>query len=282
MKKAIVFIIGFSILVLVTVSPALASPSEGFQKLDGHIWDSYGICRTRGYDQDGFFQFSEEGFDPIITRESLGENADIAWETGLSFIETYPEQNQRAREIFNFVRDRVKYTDDMSTFRQGDFAQNADELAKVIKAEGKTSGDCEDMAILLSILYKAAGFRSAIVLIPGHAAMLLYLPDYAHASRTFTVNGEKGWIWAEATGDTNELGWMPRIRGQIMAREVYEGSIDLGASPRDLSSAKQVHVTGGVQPGSVLLFLCIASVLWIVPVFRRGTAKRRNFQRKRR
>ncbi|MFC1920222.1 transglutaminase domain-containing protein [Chloroflexota bacterium] len=283
MKKTIIFITALSILALVTVSPVLACPSEGFQKLDGDIYDSYGICRTRGYDNDGFFQYSEDGFDPIITRESLGENADLAWETGLSFIERYPEQSQRAREIFSFVRDKVKYTPDKTAFRHDEFAQNADELARIIEEKGRAAGDCEDMAILLSILYKAAGFRPAIVLVPEHAATLVYFPDYTKASRTFTVNGEKGWIWAEATGSTNELGWVPsRIGKPMMAREIYEGPIDLGAEPRDLSDAAQVHVTGTFQAGNILIFFSIVFILWILSGISRGTSRRRSFERKRR
>ena len=282
MKKAVVFIVSCSVLMLVTVSPVLACPSEGFQRLEGHVYDSYGVCRTRGYGDDGFFRFSEDGFDPIIARESLGENADIAFEMGLSFIEKYPQQNQRAREIFNFVRNRVKYTPDSTAFGYDEFAQNADELARAIEDTGMVFGDCEDHAILLAVLYKAAGFRPAIILIPEHAAALLYLPDYRQATRTFTVDGEKGWIWAEATGDNTELGWAPpRIGRNMMAREVFEGPVDLGESPRDLSSASRVHITGGFQPGGIFTFFGITAALWLVSVISRGTRRRRSYKRRR-
>ena len=107
-KNVLVLAILLFLLVLVIVSPVLAAPSQGFYKSDSDVYDSFGICRTDGRGVNGYFQFSQNSFDPIITRESLGENIDVAWEIGESFIDKYPEPNQRAQQIFYFVRDIIK------------------------------------------------------------------------------------------------------------------------------------------------------------------------------
>ena len=116
MRKKLVAVVLISVLGLLLVSPVLATPSQGFFERGDDIYDSFGISRNRSVNEDGFFQIVEDSFDPIIARESLGENIDVAWELGQSFIEKYPEPKQRAREIFNFVRDRVVYTSDIDEF----------------------------------------------------------------------------------------------------------------------------------------------------------------------
>ncbi|GAH45380.1 unnamed protein product, partial [marine sediment metagenome] len=73
----------------------------------------------------------------------------------------YPGRFQRAEAVFRFVRDRVKYTPDIDQFDYEEFAQNADELASSIDQNGVGYGDCEDSAVLLAVMYKGAGFRSA-------------------------------------------------------------------------------------------------------------------------
>ena len=127
-----------------------------------------------------------------------------------------------AEQIFYFVRDRVFYTSDSDQFGLDEFAVNPDEIAEAIIENGVAEGDCEDYAALLAVMYKAAGFRSAIVLVPGHVATLVYLPEYWKAHRKMDLAGEGGWVWAEATMDTNLFGWLPEsaIRGEVLAREV--------------------------------------------------------------
>ena len=91
MKKVLVVTVSISILGLMLVSPTLAAPSQGFFERGDDIYDSFGISRNRSIGEDGFMQISEDSFDPIIARESLGENIDVAWELGQSFTEKYPE-----------------------------------------------------------------------------------------------------------------------------------------------------------------------------------------------
>jgi transglutaminase-like putative cysteine protease len=192
---------------LVTASYAWASPSENFSERNGDVFDDWEICRTRAFGEDGFYQVSETSFRPVIAFESLGENAAIAYRLGEQFADEYPDRTRRAEAIFSFVRDRVRYTTDIDQFKYEEFAQNADELAAIIAGGGAGYGDCEDSAVLLAVMYKGAGYRSAIVIGEEHTAAMVYLPDYTQAPVAFEVNGEPGWVWAEATGRNNPLGW---------------------------------------------------------------------------
>ncbi len=199
-----------------------ASPflSSNLDREGGDVFDEWRVCRTRPNGEDGYLQeiYANSGwppseFRPVITFESLGEYVDIAYRWGEEFAERYPDRDQRAERIFYFVRDQVQYVPDTDQFGLPEFAQNADEVANTIQKEGFASGDCEDMAFLLAVMYKGAGYRSAIVDCPGHVGVMVYLPGYERANRVFTLNGEPGWVWAEATGNTNPFGWFPE--GQL-------------------------------------------------------------------
>ena len=277
MKKALVVTASIIILGLMLVSPALAAPSQGFFERGDDVYDSFGICRNRSLGADGFMQISESGFDPIIARESLGENIDVAWKLGRSFAEEYSEPQQRAVQIFYFVRDRVVYTSDIDEFGREEFAQNADELAGAILENGTAPGDCEDDAILLAVIYKAAGFRSAIVLTPGHAAALVHLPDYNKAARVFTLEGEEGWVWAEATGGTNALGWFPPslVSEPMVACELSEEAIEKKELTYRLTSIQRASAGGGFAFGGISPFFGVVFVLWLFSSMRRKPAKRR-------
>ncbi len=277
MKKALVAAVSISILGLMLVSPALAAPSQGFFERGDDVYDSFGICRNRPMGEDGYMQLSKDGFDPIIARESLGENIDVAWELGRSFVEEYPDPQQRARQIFYFVRNRVAYTPDIDEFGHEEFAQNADELAGAILENGTAPGDCEDDAILLAVIYKAAGFRSAIVLVPGHAAALVHLPDYNKAARIFTLEGEAGWVWAEATGRTNALGWFaPSLLGEPMAaRELSEEAIQKKELTYQITTIQQASSRGGFSFGGIVPFFGVVFIMWLFSSMIRRPAKRR-------
>jgi hypothetical protein len=262
------------ILVLLSIAAvtgyALATPSSSLQKSDGDLFDDWDLCRTRSYGNDGFYQISEIGFRPAIAFESLGEHAALAYEMGRQFASEYPDQLQRAAAIFNFVRDSVTYTPDIDQFSYEEFAQNADELALAIREKGVGYGDCEDSAVLLAIMYKGAGYRSAIAVGEGHTASLVYLPDYRKANAVFEIDGESGWIWAEATGKNNPLGWAPKefINVPLAAYEISAEAI----TPLTPAPAPSVAVTESGRGGSSsqpFLFFAIIGFLWLIPLFRR-------------
>jgi len=280
MKKAGV-LLGLIIAVLVAVATsgyASAFLSEGFHERDGDIFDDWEICRTRAFGEDGFYQLTETGFRPVIAFESMGEESDLAYSLGEQIADKYPDPLQRAEAVFHFVRDRVKYTSDIDLNGSEEFAQNADELATVIAEDGIGEGDCEDMTVLLAIMYRAAGFRSAIVLVSGHTAVLVYLPDYNKATAFFELEGESGWVWAEATGRNNPLGWAPKeyldmeipayeISAEIPAYEIpAEGLAPLTPPP---APAIAVAGTGERVTYRPYLFFIVIGLLWCMSLFRR-------------
>jgi hypothetical protein len=261
-----------SIAILLTIIPAsaLAVSSTNFYKAGGEIFDDWDICRTNAIGEDGFFQvYSKPEFYPIILGESLGENAEQAYRTGQQFAQDYPDLYQRAERIFAFARDKVRYAPDEEQFGFPEFAQNADELAATIEDEGIAYGDCEDYAALLAVMYKGAGFRSAIVLAPDHAATLVYLPEYEKANRTLSVDGEPGWVWAEATGGNNPLGWMPEqfIGKSLVACEVKDEAL-VAVQPPD---KPRVTVTkGGGSTGiHISPFFSVLAMMWLLSLLRR-------------
>jgi predicted transglutaminase-like cysteine proteinase len=252
--------------------------SEGFHERDGDIFDDWEICRTRAFGEDGFYQISETGFRPIIAFQSLGDQANGAYRLGEQIADEYPDRLQRAEAVFRFVRDRVKYVSDIELSGSEEFAQNADELAATIVEDGIGQGDCEDMVVLLAVMYKAAGFRSAIALVPEHTALLVYLPDYDEATAFFELGGEPGWIWAEATGRSNHLGWAPKeyldtkiatyeILAEIPAYEIPVGAIAPLTPPP--SAAMAFAGTGERSFSPPYLFFIVIGLLWCLSLFRR-------------
>ncbi|MEA1964861.1 MAG: transglutaminase-like domain-containing protein [Candidatus Aerophobetes bacterium] len=236
--------------------------SNQFYKKEGEIYDFWGICRTRPQGKDGYFQILPTGFRPLIIFETLGKSDSLASKWGEEFLARHPEDEYRAKQIFEFVKKRINYIHDAEQFGYPEFAQNADELAYNIQ-EGSARGDCEDYAILLATLYKMAGYRSAIVLIPGHAAALVYLPGYKKSNVSMELGGEKGWIWAEATGKNNYFGWVPPkdLTGSVVAYEIKEAEeILLVPEPK----GEPIEVRREAQ--RVPSFLSFLFIIWTFPV----------------
>jgi len=263
------------ILVMVLVSGlaangyALATGSQEFRTTGDDIFDDWDISRTRAAGADGFYQVCEKGFRPVIAFESLGEEADAAYRLGEGMLSQYPDRVQRAEKIFYYVRDRVRYTPDKDQFQHDEFAQNADELADKIAQNGFGHGDCEDSAVLLAVMYKGAGYRSAIAVAPGHTAAMVYLPEYKKGS-SFEMDGEEGWVWAEATGRKNPLGWIPKefIDEELYAYEIKDERVTR-AEPT-VAPATIITGEGGGSASFPVPFFSIILLLWFIPrLFRR-------------
>ena len=163
----------------------------------------------------------------------------------------------------------MNYTSDIDQFKYEEFAQNADELASAIEQNGFGYGDCEDSTVLLAVMYKGAGYRSAILVGPGHTAALVYLPDYEKATALLELEGETGWVWAEATGGNNQLGWLPKefIDVELAAYEISAEAITVLEPP----TAPSTVVTKNGKGGSSFPFpfFGIIALLWLLPLFRR-------------
>jgi hypothetical protein len=269
------------ILLAMVATPGYASafPSKGFYTRGGDIFDDWEICRTIAFGDDGFYQVSETGFRPAIAFESLGEQADLAYSLGEQIANQYPDRLQRAEAVFHFVRDRVRYTSDIDSSANEEFAENADELAKTIVTDGSGAGDCEDMTVLLAVMYKAAGFRSAIMLLSGHTAVLVYLPDYNQATAFFDLAGEPGWIWAEATGRNNPLGWAPddyldmeipayEILAETPAYEIPAGAVAPLTPPPSTEIAFAGTGEGAASPP--YFFFIVIGLLFCLSLLRRS------------
>jgi len=255
--------------VLTTTGYVLATPSANLESRNGDVFDDWEICRTRAFGEDGFYQISETTFRPVIAFESLGENADLAYSLGEQIADKYPDRLQRAEAVFRFVRDSVKYTPDIDQFKYEEFALNADELATTIVEKGLGYGDCEDSAVLLAVMYKGAGYRSAIVVGSCHTAVLVYLPDYNKATAVFELEGEPGWVWAEATGKNNPLGWVPKefIGVKLAAYEIKAETI-VGVKPLAVPPSA-ITTTGKTTSSQPFPFFSIILLLWFLPLFRR-------------
>jgi len=250
---------------LASAGSGLATPSSGFYKSGGEEYDDWDVYRTRCWDDDGFFQVTEEGFRPAIAFESvgkIGELKDIAWEVGERLAGQYSDRNELAEQIFAYARDHVTYTSDAIQFGYDEFARNADEVAEEIESQGSSRGDCEDYAVLLAVMFRAAGFRSAVVLAPEHAAALVHLPEYPGANTYWDLKGEDGWVWAEATGRTNPFGWTPSkfMRSDLSAYEIVEENVfEPGASKTPLPSDGGGAFFGGSSFFSLIFFLLLIS-----------------------
>ncbi len=272
MKKTILLVILISILLagLANTNYAGATPSANFCDLGGEVYDDWGICRTRAHGEDGFYQLSETSFRPVIAFESLGAEMAQAYALGKSFTDEYPDEIQRAEALFNFVRDRIQYTPDVNQFGYEEFALNADELAITINRNGIGHGDCEDSAILLAVIYKAAGYRSAIAAGKEHTAALVYLPSYEKATAVFKIDDEPGWIWAEATGKNNPLGWVPKefINAQVAVYEIGEESVERHEPPSAPSTA-MAPGSGGTTIAQPPPFLIVIGIFLIISLLRR-------------
>ena len=283
--KRVSILLGLIIILLAalaTAGYASAFPSQSFYTRGNDILDDWDICRTRAFGEDGFYQITETGteigFRPVIAFQSLGDQANAAYNLGEQIANEYPDPLQRAEAVFHFVRDRVKYASDIDLNGSEEFAQNADELATTIVEDGTGEGDCEDMAVLLAVMYRAAGFRSAIVLPSGHTAVLVYLPDYNEATAFFELAGEPGWVWAEATGRNNPLGWAPKeylgtkiaayeILAEIPAYEIPVGAAAPLTTPP--TAAIAFAGTGKRSFSPPYLFFIVIGLLWCLSLFRR-------------
>lgn len=173
----------------------------------------------------------------------------------------------------------MRYTSDVDWSGSEEFARNADELAANIVEDGTGEGDCEDMTVLLAVMYKAAGFRSAIMLLSEHTAVLVHLPDYNEATVFFELEGESGWIWAEATGKNNPLGWAPEqyLDMEIPAYEILaetpayeipaEGAAPLTPPP---AAALAFAGTGEGAASPPYLFFIVFGLLFFLSLLRRA------------
>lgn len=215
-SKSLPLLISSILILLYPVQSTIADQSEGFTKKGYYWYDSWDINRNSATGDDGYL--------PAVVFESLGQNRELAYQYGRWFLTEYPDQVTRAEKIMKFVQSMVKYKYDeenpyvlavTNNEIEEEWAWNPDEMAHMIDLAYNNQevayGDCEDFAFILTAMYSAAGYDVTIVDAIDHAALLIYLPEYPNANVYWDIDDGRGagWIWVEATGDRNPLGWTP-------------------------------------------------------------------------
>jgi len=190
------------------------TPPSGWKYNSGYWHDSWGITRNSAEGSDG-----SDGYLPKLASETLGINKELAYKIGERFLNTYSDSNSRADAILKYIQKWTEYGYDSDNVviggqAQDEWAWNADEMAHAFDENlGKVAiGDCEDMAFLGFTIYSGAGFDTAVIDAPEHCALLIWLPDYPNANQYWELSQDNrgaGWIWVEATGPTNPVGWTP-------------------------------------------------------------------------
>lgn len=186
-------------------------PASNFTLHEGDWYDNWGINRN--------YYAGPHGYLPNLASETLGENKELAYSIGEWFRNNYPSKTERATAILEYVQKWTEYGyDSDNVIRNGvaqdEWAWNADEMAHAFNETTgvRAVGDCEDMAFLCGTIYVGAGFDAAIVDATDHAALLIWLPEFSNANSYWDIPNDDrdyGWIWVEATGDSNPLGWTP-------------------------------------------------------------------------
>jgi len=107
---------------------------------------------------------------------------------------------------------------------------------------------------------------------------LVYLPEYNQATAFFELEGETGWIWAEATGGNNPLGWAPddyldmeipayEILAETPAYEITAGAVAPLTPPPSAEMAFAGTGEGAASPP--YLFLIVIGLLFCLSLLRR-------------
>jgi hypothetical protein len=209
--KVLLLLLLLTILLSAKSAAVKAFPASSFTIKDGDWYDNWNIDRN--------YAEGPNGFIPNLANETLNENKELAYHVGQTFLANYASKIDRAVAILKFVQTWTEYGYDSDNVvkngvPQEEWAWNADEMAHAFNETTgvKAIGDCEDMAFLCGTIYIGAEFDAAIVDAPEHCALLIWLPEFSNGNMYWNLpndNRDAGWIWVEATGSSNPLGWTP-------------------------------------------------------------------------
>lgn len=108
------------------------------------------------------------------------------------------------REIFQFVKDKVRYTRDVDGL---EYVRTPYRIMSEIQSHGYSFGDCDCMSLFLATLLKSAGYKTRYVIIrtagnPIDAYNHIYVE--AHEPKM------NKWICLDATEKSRVFGWCPK------------------------------------------------------------------------
>ncbi len=250
MLVVLIFLLIASFVLEVSGLPSGGSYPPSFTFKNGDWYDSWGFNRN--------YLGGDDGYLPNIAYETLGTNRELAYGLGEWFKTGYPRKVQRAEAILSYVQRWTEYGYDsdnvvMGGIPQKEWAWNADEMANMFNATTNTIavGDCEDMAFLCATIYIGAGFDAAMIDASDHAALLIWLPEYPNANYYWDIPNDgrrEGWIWVEATGEENPLGWTPPDfnDGDWTAYPLAMTISNVGYTPRNPEAEDNIVVTSSV------------------------------------
>ncbi len=228
-----------SVLIISQSQTANGFEASSFTRKENDWYDNWGINRN--------YYAGPDGYLPNLSIETLDGNKELAYSIGEWFQANYPIKTDRAVAILKYVQTWTEYGyDSDNVVRDGvpqeEWAWNADEMAHAFNEDTgiKAVGDCEDMAFLCGTVYVGAGFDAAIVDAPEHVALLIWLPEFSNANNYWDLlndGREAGWIWVEATGSSNPLGWTPPDFANGGWNAYAIGNLEFVAKPENPQSA---------------------------------------------
>ena len=255
-----------STLAIALTKTATGFPASSFTQQHGDWYDNWEIDRNdAGYDGE------LPGYLPNLASETLGKNKELAYGIGQQFLDRYQNTNDRADAILKYVQTWTYYGYDSDNFvrngvAQEEWAVNADEFAHGFNQNTgvKAVGDCEDMAFLCGTIYVGAGFDAAIIDATDHVALLIWLPEYPNADHYWDLDDGRGpgWIWIEATGSENPVGWTPSDY-----EDGYWTAYQINSQPYVALSPTPPEFT--FDDVYILLFIVIAAIITLLSRVRR-------------
>jgi hypothetical protein len=116
------------------------------------------------------------------------------------------DKQGEARAIFNFVRDRVRYTKDPLGF---EYIQTPVVLLESISQGDRPMGDCDDMTVLSLSLLKSIGFNVAIKVVSFRENK-----KFGHVYGLVQIGHE--WVPFDCVRPDQEMGWESKGHTRVM------------------------------------------------------------------
>ncbi len=179
---------------------------------------------------------------PLATKFLKSDETTITMENELSelYSDVYgtPEGQGYAEFVLHFIQTCFSYYYDEEFYKQYEY------YAFPLETIHYGGGDCEDTAILYTMLMEAAGYETGLIRFPDHMVSAIVLDDYVASDLplyekdtlnniTITSNGEK-YVACESTENGYSIGWIwndydVTPEGDVIFEgEVFDESYEMG------------------------------------------------------